>query len=208
MTSISASAIDSAHVGEFEEFNHSDAAANQAFGFWIYLMSDLVLFSAIFATFAVLSRSYAGGPTGHELFNLPSVFGETLFLLFSSGTCGMAVLAMHNSKRSRVLMWFSVTFLLGLGFILMETNEFYHMIRDGNGPDRSGFLSAFFTLVGTHGTHVTFGLIWMAVMMAQLATKGLTAPVRSRLMRLSMFWHFLDIVWIGVFTVVYLMGVM
>jgi cytochrome o ubiquinol oxidase subunit 3 len=205
MMTTDALAIDSAHSVELE---HPDTVANKAFGFWIYLMSDLVLFSAIFATFAVVGRNYAGGPTGKELFHLPYVFAETMFLLFSSALCGLAVLAMHNAKKGSVLIGLSVTFLLGLGFISMEINEFYPMIIEGNGPDRSSFLSAFFTLVGTHGTHVTFGLIWMAVIMGQVFTKGLTTPVQSRLMRLSMFWHFLDIVWIGIFTFVYLMGVM
>lgn len=200
-----ASAIESAHAVEFET---PDATAKQAFGFWIYLMSDLILFAAIFATFAVLEHSYAGGPTGKDLFHLPYAFGETLFLLGSSATCGLAVLAMPTGKRSSVLMWLAVTFLLGLGFIAMEVREFYHLILDGNGPDRSGFLSAFFVLVGTHGAHVIFGLIWMAVMMGQVVIKGMTTPVQSRLMRWSMFWHFLDIVWIGIFTFVYLKGVL
>jgi cytochrome o ubiquinol oxidase subunit 3 len=200
-----ASTIDSVRT---EEIEHTDMIAKQAFGFWLYLMSDLVLFAAIFATFAVLRHNYAGGPTGRDLFHLPYVFGETMFLLFSSATYGLVVLAMRQENKALVLKWLVVTFLLGLGFISMEINEFYHLILDGNGPGRSGFLSAFFTLVGTHGTHVTFGLMWMAVMMGQVIAKGLTAPVQSRLLRLSMFWHFLDIVWIGVFTVVYLMGVM
>jgi cytochrome o ubiquinol oxidase subunit 3 len=199
-----ASTINPVPAGEIEL---SDTAANQAFGFWIYLMTDLVLFASIFATYAVLSRNYAGGPTGKDLFDLPYAFGETMVLLFSSTTCAMAMLAMHKAKRSTLLMWLAITFLLGLGFIAMEINEFYQLILDGNGPQRSGFLSAFFTLVGTHGAHVTFGLIWMAVMLVQVIIKGLTTPVQSRLMRLSMFWHFLDIVWIGVFTIVYLMGV-
>ena len=190
-----------------EEYEHPDTVANQAFGFWIYLMTDLVLFAAIFATYAVLAHSYAGGPSGKDLFDLHYTFGETMLLLFSSATYGMAVLAMYKGRKNRVLVWLAVTFVLGLGFIFMEINEFYHMILDGNGPQRSGFLSAFFTLVGTHGTHVSFGLIWMAVMVIQVISKGLTTPVQSRLMRLSMFWHFLDIVWIGVFTIVYLMGV-
>jgi cytochrome o ubiquinol oxidase subunit 3 len=194
-------------TGQPEESGHPDAVANQAFGFWIYLMSDLVLFATVFATYVVLGHNYAGGPTGKDLFNLSYTFAETMFLLFSSATYGMAVLAMYQDRKDRVLRWLVVTFLLGLGFITMEVNEFYHMILDGNGPARSGFLSAFFTLVGTHGTHVTFGLIWMAVMVVQVISKGLTTPVQSRLMRLSMFWHFLDIVWIGVFTIVYLMGV-
>jgi cytochrome o ubiquinol oxidase subunit 3 len=199
-----ASTINPVPAGEIEL---SVTAANQAFGFWIYLMTDLVLFASIFATYAVLSHNYAGGPTGKDLFDLPYAFGETMVLLFSSTTYAMAVLAMHKARKNMVLMWLAITFLLGLGFIAMEFNEFNQLILDGNGPQRSGFLSAFFTLVGTHGAHVTFGLIWMAVMLVQVIIKGLTTPVQSRLMRLSMFWHFLDIVWIGVFTIVYLMGV-
>ncbi|MCG6880987.1 MAG: cytochrome o ubiquinol oxidase subunit III [Deltaproteobacteria bacterium] len=194
---------------DYSETNeHADILDARAYGFWIYLMSDLVLFSAIFATHAVLARSYAGGPTGKDLFDLSYTFGETLVLLFSSTTCGLAMLAVHAGKRGRVLGWLLVTFLLGAGFIAMEISEFSGMIQNGYGPDTSAFLSAFFTLVGTHGAHVTFGLVWMAVMCGQIAAKGLTRPVRSRLMRFSMFWHFLDIVWIGIFTFVYLMGVM
>jgi len=171
-------------------------------------MSDLVLFSAIFATHAVLAHSYAGGPTGKDLFDLTYTFGETLVLLLSSTTCGLVMLALNAQQRGRAFGWLVVTFLLGLGFIVLEINEFYGMIQNGHGPGRSAFLSAFFTLVGTHGAHVTFGLIWMAVMGGQILVKGLTRPVRSRLFRFSMFWHFLDIVWIGIFTFVYLMGVM
>ena len=197
--------IDSAHPHEFE---HPDTVGNKTFGFWLYLMTDLVLFSAIFATFGVLNHSYAGGPMGKDLFDLPYTFGETLFLLFSSATCGLAVLAMHHERKGLVLLGLAVTFLLGLGFLSMEIHEFHQMILEGHGPDRSGFLSTFFTLVGTHGTHVTFGLIWMGVIMGQIVTRGLATSVQSRLMRLSMFWHFLDIVWIGIFTFVYLMGVM
>jgi cytochrome o ubiquinol oxidase subunit 3 len=196
------------NVVQTEEIEHADSAGNQAFGFWIYLMTDLVLFASIFATFAVLSRNYAGGPTGKDLFDLRYLFVETMILLFSSGTCGLAMLALHNDRKASVLVWLAVTFLLGLGFIGMEINEFYNLILDGNGPQRSAFLSAFFTLVGTHGAHVTLGLIWVAVMMGQVIVKGLTARVQSRFMRLSMFWHFLDIVWVGVFTIVYLMGVL
>jgi cytochrome o ubiquinol oxidase subunit 3 len=203
--SADASTLDPAHAGGFA---HSDTAAKYTFGFWIYLMSDLILFSTIFATFAVLEHSYAGGPTGKELFSLPYTFGETMFLLFSTTTCGLAVLAMHNDRRGLVLIGLAVTFLLGLGFISMEVNEFYHMALEGSGPDRSAFLSAFFSLVGTHGAHVTFGLIWLALLVEEVVVKGLTMPVRSRLIRWSMFWHFLDIVWIGIFTFVYLKGVM
>ena len=196
--------IDAASIEELEE---PMTVANQALGFWFYLMSDLVLFAAIFATYAVLAHNYADGPTGKDLFHLPYTFAETMLLLFSSATCGLVILTMHKGKRARVLMWLAVTFLLGLTFIAMEINEFRLMIFDGSGPQRSAFLSAFFTLVGTHGIHVTFGLIWMAVMVGQVVIKGLTTPVQSRLIRLSMFWHFLDIVWVAVFTVVYLMGV-
>jgi cytochrome o ubiquinol oxidase subunit 3 len=204
MMTTEASAIGTAHN---EEVEYSDTIAIQTFGFWIYLMSDLIIFATLFATFVVLGRNYANGPTGKELFDLPYLLGETLFLLFSSVTYGLVMLAVHNGKKKWVLIGLAVTFLLGLGFVSMEINEFHGMIAEGFGPDRSAFLSSFFTLVGTHGTHVTFGLIWMAVMMGQVAVKGLTSPVQSRLMRLSMFWHFLDIIWIGIFSIVYLMGV-
>ncbi|MDR3603844.1 MAG: cytochrome o ubiquinol oxidase subunit III [Syntrophaceae bacterium] len=190
-----------------EEVEHADTVAIQTFGFWIYLMSDLILFATLFTTFVVLGGAYAGGPTGKELFDLPYLLGETLFLLFSSVTCGLVLLALHDGKKKWVLIGLAVTFLLGLGFVSMEINEFHGMIAAGHGPDRSAFLSSFFTLVGTHGIHVTFGLIWMAVVIAQVAVKGLTSPVQSRLMRLSMFWHFLDIIWIGIFSIVYLTGV-
>jgi len=185
-----------------------DTVGMQTFGFWLYLMSDLIIFSTLFATFAVMGHAYAGGPTGKELFDLRYVLVETLLLLFSSVVCGLAMLAVYDGKKKRVLIGLAITFLLGLGFVLMEINEFHNLIAEGNGPDRSAFLSSFFTLVGTHGTHVTFGLIWMAVMMVQVAIKGLTSPVQSRLMRLSMFWHFLDIIWVGIFSIVYLLGVM
>ena len=191
-----------------EEAAYHDTVAMQIFGFWLYLMSDLIIFATLFATFAVLGRNYAGGPTGKELFDLPYLLGETLFLLFSSVTYGLVMLAVHDGRKKWVLIGLAVTFLLGLGFVSMEINEFHGLIGAGFGPDRSAFLSSFFTLVGTHGTHVTFGLIWMAVMIGQVAVKGLTPPVQSRLLRLSMFWHFLDIIWIGIFSVVYLMGVM
>ncbi len=190
------------------EHVEEEASAHRAFGFWLYLMSDLVIFAAIFATYAVLVNNVAGGPSGKDIFHLPEVFGETMLLLFSSAACGMAMLAVHNDNRKRALTWFAVTFLLGLGFIILELHEFQKLIGEGHGPDRSGFLSAYFTLVGTHGAHVTSGLVWMAVMMVQITVKDLTIPVRSRLMRLSMFWHFLDIVWVAIFTIVYLMGVM
>jgi cytochrome o ubiquinol oxidase subunit III len=190
-----------------EEVAHLDTVAIQTFGFWLYLMSDLILFATLFATFAVLGGNYANGPTGKELFEVPYLLGETLFLLFSSATYGLVMLAVRDGRKKWVLTGLAVTFLLGLGFVSMEINEFHGLIAAGHGPDVSAFLSIFFTLVGTHGTHVTVGLIWMAVVIGQVALKGLTSPVQSRLLRLSMFWHFLDIIWIGIFSIVYLMGV-
>ena len=185
-----------------------EADADRAFGFWIYLMSDAVIFALLFATYAVMNRNYAGGPTGQALFYLGHTFAETLLLLCSSIAYGFVSLAVARARRVQALLWLGVAFLLGLGFVLMELAEFNAMIAQEAGPDRSGFLSAFFTLVGTHGTHVSLGLIWILVMMAQVTVKGLTAPVRSRLLRLGMFWHFLDIMWIGIFSIVYLMGVL
>jgi cytochrome o ubiquinol oxidase subunit 3 len=196
------------HAGAAQSAAHAVAAETRAFGFWIYLMSDLVLFAALFATYAALSRNYAGGPTGREFFHLPGVLAETVLLLTSSAAYGMVMLAAYAGRAPRALFWLAVTFALGGGFIGMELTEFHALIASGNGPARSAFLSAFFTLVGTHGAHVSIGLVWMAVMMAQVRSKGLTAPVRARLQCLGMFWHFLDIVWIGVFSVVYLLGVM
>lgn len=180
--------------------------STKIFGFWIYLMSDAVIFALLFATYASMSRNYAGGPTGKELFDLANTFYETLLLLLSTLTCGLAMLALSKNRKERVLPWLALTFLLGLGFILMELNEFDGLIRQGAGPDRNGFLSAFFTLVGTHGLHVSMGLIWLLVMILQIELKGLTAPVRSRLFRFSLFWHFLDLVWVVIFSVVYLLG--
>ncbi len=177
------------------------------FGFWIYLMSDVILFSMLFVAYIDLSWRTAGGPTASEIFELPLVFAETMALLISSLTFGLAMVAMHAGNRQRVMMWLGVTFALGLCFISMELYEFAHLVADGAGPQRSAFLSAFFSLVGTHGLHVTAGLIWIAVMIGQIATKGLNAHVVSRMARLSLFWHFLDLVWIAVFSTVYLAGV-
>ena len=189
-----------AHDGE-----HSDASKTPL-GFWIYLMSDCVLFASIFAGFVVLRDSLAGGPSGRELFDLSFVAIETGLLLVSSLTYGLAMLAAGQGNLRTVFVWLGITFLCGLGFVGMEVHEFGKLIAEGAGPDRSAFLSGFFTLVGTHGLHVTSGLVWMAVMAVQLAMRGLTVVNRTRLLCLSLFWHFLDIVWIGVFSIVYLMG--
>ncbi len=177
------------------------------FGFWVYLMTDCVLFATLFATYAVLRNNTYGGPSGHEIFDMPYVLVETLLLLTSSFTCGLAMLAMRQ-HRTR-LMWalLGATFMLGLAFVTMELTEFAHLASDGNSWQRSGFLSAFFTLVGTHGAHITTGLLWLSVLGVQVWRKGLTDSLARRLTMFSMFWHFLDIVWVFIFTIVYLMGV-
>jgi cytochrome o ubiquinol oxidase subunit 3 len=175
-------------------------------GFWLYLMSDCLVFASLFATYGVLGRNYATGPSGAEVFVLPLVAVNTSLLLLSSITYGFAVIAMNRKQQGAVLMWLALTGLLGAGFIGVELYEFAHLIHEGNGPQRSAFLSSFFTLVGTHGLHVTVGILWLITLMAQVAKHGLIAANRRRLMCLSMFWHFLDVIWIGVFTFVYLMG--
>ncbi len=177
-------------------------------GFWIYLMSDCLIFAVLFATFGVLGRNYAGGPTGAELFDLPMVAVNTAMLLFSSITYGFAMIATQNGRVKETLGWLAVTGLFGCAFLGLELTEFAHLIREGAGPQRSAFLSSFFTLVGTHGLHVTCGVIWLVTLMTQVADRGLTETNRRRLMCLSLFWHFLDVVWIGVFSFVYLLGVM
>jgi cytochrome o ubiquinol oxidase subunit 3 len=192
------------------EHNHDAEASNKViFGFWVYILSDCILFSCLFATYAVLHTSTYGGPGTHELFTdkMPYVLTETFILLISSFTYGLAMLAAHSKRKSQVLFWLIVTFALGFSFICMEINEFHHLITEGLGPDHSAFLSSFFTLVGTHGLHVTCGLIWMIILMIQVSKHGLTEITTRKLSCLSLFWHFLDIVWIFVFTVVYLMGV-
>ncbi|MDB5368141.1 MAG: cytochrome-c oxidase [Rhodospirillales bacterium] len=185
-----------------------DDGSNTVLGFWIYLMSDCLIFSSLFATFAVLAGNFAGGPSGRELFDLPYVGVETLLLLISSFTFGVAALNMYADQSSKVIAWLAVTFLFGAGFIGMEIQEFAHLIQEGAGPGRSAFLSAYFTLVGTHGLHVTAGLIWLAVMMHQTWRFGLDGVVRRRIACLSLFWHFLDLIWICVFSFVYLRGVL
>jgi cytochrome o ubiquinol oxidase subunit 3 len=177
-------------------------------GFWIYLMSDCLIFACLFATYAVLGRNYAGGPSGAELFELPLVALNTAFLLLSSITYGFAMLESQRKRLRAALFWLAVTGLFGAAFLSLELYEFNHLIHEGAGPQRSGFLTAFFALVGTHGLHVTFGIVWLVTLMFQLGRHGLTPENRRRLMCLSMFWHFLDVVWIGVFTFVYLMGVL
>lgn len=185
-----------------------EADTKTVFGFWVYIMTDCVLFASLFAVYAVLHRNTFGGPSSQVLFDLPYALYETLILLTSSFTCGLAVLAAQRRDKAMVLFWLSITFLLGLTFLGMELHEFRSFVLEGNSWRRSGFLSSFFTLVGTHGLHITAGLIWMVVMMAQIGRKGLTRGTLRRLGLLSMFWHFLDVVWIFIFTIVYLQGVL
>jgi len=194
-------------IAHSQEHGHEDAGSLTVFGFWIYLMTDCILFATLFAGYAVLRDSVAGGPSTVDIFELPYVLTETMLLLFSSITYGYAMLAMNRDEPTYVIRWLGLTFLLGLGFIGMEINEFQHLIQEGYGPDRSGFLTAFFTLVGTHGAHVATGLVWMAILMWQVKRKGINTTTATRLSCLSLFWHFLDVVWICVFTVVYLLGV-
>lgn len=184
-----------------------EAYSRTIFGFWIYLMTDCVLFATLFATYAVLHQNINGGPSAHDLFSLPFALTETFILLTSSFTCGLANLAAHRFEKNRAIAWSCLTFLLGLAFLAMELKEFRHLVHEGNSWQRSAFLSSYFTLVGTHGLHITCGLLWIVVMIAQVLAKGITLATLRRLTCLSMFWHFLDVIWIFIFTIVYLMGV-
>ena len=206
--SIAATTLDAAH----EALPDSEAgpAPKQivvAYGFWIFLLSDIVMFSAFFASYAVLSSATAGGPSGAALFNQTRVAIETACLLASSYTCGMMSLAIKSENRIGTYVGAAVTFMLGAAFLTLEINEFASMAAQGATPQRSAFLSAFFTLVGCHGLHVSVGLLWLIVMMAQVAARGFRATVQRRLLCFSLFWHTLDIIWVGIFTVVYLMGI-
>ncbi len=188
------------------QLERREADSKSIFGFWVYLMTDCVLFASLFATFAVLRSSTFGGPSGSDLFSLPFVLVETLALLTSSFTCGLGLLAARRGDKRQVLILFGLTFLLGVFFLTMEISEFHRLALEGNSWRRSGFLSAFFTLVSTHGLHITFGLLWMLVLGGQVLKSGLKRAVVRQLTMLSLFWHFLDIIWIFIFTIVYLMG--
>ncbi|HCE38893.1 MAG TPA: cytochrome o ubiquinol oxidase subunit III [Alcanivorax sp.] len=193
---------------QFHETTEHHPETGTLLGFWIYLMSDCLIFASLFATYGVLGRSYADGPTGMELFDLPLVAMNTSLLLLSSITYGFAMLKMQANQLRGTMVWLAITGLLGAGFLGLELYEFNHLIHEGAGPGRSGFLSAFFGLVGTHGLHVLFGIVWLVTLLFQLKKHGLIPENQRRLFCLSMFWHFLDVVWIGVFTFVYLMGVL
>lgn len=189
------------------ETQAEDNYSKTVFGFWVYLMSDCLLFATLFATYAVFHKATFGGPGAKELFDLNYALAETMILLLSSFTCGLAMLSAHAQKLYGVIIWYLVTFLLGAAFLFMEIHEFRLMVSEGHSWTVSAFLSSYYTLVSTHGLHITSGLIWILIMLSQLAVFGLNSDVYRRLTCLSMFWHFLDLVWIFIFTVVYLRGV-
>ncbi|HET7320669.1 MAG TPA: cytochrome o ubiquinol oxidase subunit III [Candidatus Saccharimonadales bacterium] len=185
---------------------HRAADSKTLFGFWAYIMTDCLLFASLFATYAVLHGNTVGGPSGRDIFSLPYILVETLALLTSSFTCGLAMLAANRHAKRQALGWLAVTFVFGLIFLLMELTEFGRLAHDGNSWQRSGFLSSYFTLVGTHGLHITVGLLWMAALVAKVWSSGFSRANLRRLTMFSLFWHFLDIVWIFIFTVVYMLG--
>jgi cytochrome o ubiquinol oxidase subunit 3 len=196
-----------AHYFDLDEHDHPEGGST-LLGFWLYLMSDCLIFAMLFAAFGVLGGNYAAGPGPRDLFELPLVAVNTAMLLFSSMTYGFAMIAMQRGWLRGVQGWLVVTALFGAAFLSIEIYEFAHLIGEGATPQRSAFLSSFFTLVGTHGLHVTFGLVWLGVLLVQVSQHGLVEANRRRLLCLSMFWHFLDLVWVGVFTFVYLMGIL
>lgn len=176
------------------------------FGFWVYLMTDCVLFATLFAAYAVLVKQTFGGPSGRELFSLPFALTETLILLVSSFFSGFFTIAAKNGKKYQVLFWMALVFLMGIAFMVMELTEFTHLVEEGNSWRRSAYLSSFFTLVGCHGLHISFGLLWMLFLAIQILCVGLNADTHRRLHCLKMFWHFLDIIWIFIFSIVFLIG--
>lgn len=187
---------------------HHDTQSKTIFGFWIYLMTDCILFATLFATYAVLRNSNYGGPTEQDIFSLPFVLTETLILLTSSFICGLALIATRNKNKKQALTFMGLTLALGIAFIGMEFYEFNHLFQSGEDWRRSGFLSAFFTLVGTHGLHILVGLVWGFALIGQIIKRGFTQGVVRRIALFSLFWHFLDIIWIFIFSIVYLLGVL
>lgn len=180
----------------------------KTFGFWLFLITDVILFGTLFATFVVLRLNTAGGPTGEELIELPGIIASTFILLTSSFTSGIALLEMNRGNKKGLITWLIITALLGASFIYLEVTEFIHLVHEGATIGTSAYWSAFFTLVGTHGLHVTVGLVWMAALIIQLSRRGITPVTKRKVNIISLYWHFLDVVWIFVFTIVYLMGVM
>jgi cytochrome o ubiquinol oxidase subunit 3 len=176
-------------------------------GFWVYLMTDCLLFASLFATYAVLRNSTAGGPAGSDIFQMPVVLAETIILLTSSFTCGLALLALKQKNIKQLITWLGVTYVLGVAFLTIELTEFMTLANEGHSWQQSAFLSAFFTLVGTHGLHIFVGLIWLFILVCVLVRRGITSKVSRQLALFGLFWHFLDLVWIFIFTIVYLLGV-
>lgn len=192
-----------AHV--VEHMSHEEAANDRVmFGFWVYLMTDLLMFGVLFAAYAVLHGNTVGGPSDRDLFSLPLALKETLILLTSSFTCGLGMIAARKGNKNQVFLWFGITFLLGLAFLGYELKEFAELAHEGHTWHTNAFLSSFFSLVGTHGLHITSGLLWMAIVLIYTAKRGLNVHIVRKLALLSLFWHFLDIVWIFIFTIVYL----
>ncbi|WP_019533252.1 cytochrome o ubiquinol oxidase subunit III [Paenibacillus ginsengihumi] len=196
------------HHGSHDHHEHHDQESMKTFGFWIFLITDCILFATLFATYIVLRGNTNGGPTPEELFQMPGIIAETFILLTSSFTSGLAVLAMNRGDKKGLIGWLAVTALLGISFVTLEIIEFVHMVHEGATMQTSAFLSGFYTLVGTHGLHVSLGLVWMIGLIMQLSRRGITPVTERKVNVLSLYWHFLDVVWIFVFTVVYLMGVM
>lgn len=193
---------DDAHHG------HHDLEEMKTFGFWLFLITDVILFGVLFATFAVLRLNTAGGPTGAELIQMPGIIVSTFILLTSSFTSGLALLSMNKGNKQGLIGWLVVTALLGASFIYLEITEFVHLVHEGANIGTSAYWSAFYTLVGTHGLHVSIGLVWMIALIIQLRKRGITPVTKRKVNIISLYWHFLDVVWIFVFTIVYLMGVM
>lgn len=195
-------------MSQLEQAVEVEQTQTKYLGFWIYLMTDCILFASVFATYIVLRENTFGGPGGGDLFSLPSVLTQTIILLMSSFVCGLAVLAARARKKALAIFWLVTTFVFGAAFLVLELIEFMQLIAEGNGWQTSAFLSAFFTLVGLHGAHIAVGLLWLVVVMWQIARLGFTDGTTRRLTLFSLFWHFLDIIWICLFTIVYLMGVL
>lgn len=194
-----------AHEVVHNEDSHEATANDRVlFGFWVYLMTDLLMFAVLFATYAVLHGNTANGPLAKELFSLPLAFSETIILLTSSFTCGLGMIAARRGRKNQVLAWFGMTFLLGLVFLGLELSEFSKLIQEGHTVSSNAFMSSFYALVGTHGLHIISGLLWMAVVLSFVWIRGLSSHMVRKLTLLSLFWHFLDIVWIFIFTIVYL----
>lgn len=204
-----AAQLNKQHAQDDHHHEHHDHESLKTFGFWIFLITDCILFGTLFATYVVLQGNTSGGPTAAELFYMPGIIASTFILLTSSFTSGLAILAMHAGKLKQLIGWLAVTVLLGASFITLEVMEFATMVNhEGATFGTSAFLSAFYTLVGTHGLHVSLGLVWMIGLIVQLRQRGITPVTKRKVEVISLYWHFLDVVWIFVFTVVYLMGVM